>query len=142
MKKKLIKELIKTEALEKLISELSEKGNFEVLGWLSRMLQNLMMPFVDIFEKNGYIHVVADLPGFKAEDIDIIAKEDEKKIIISGNRQKETFDLIEDGRATEFERTIHLPAKIDGKGTAELEEGILEIKLNKKSSHESQIEVK
>lgn len=142
MKKKILLEALRSDSLKKIIDDLTEKEDFELIGWVSRKLQGILMPFIDIYEEEGFFVVVADLPGFSRENLEIEVVEGEKKIHLVGEREKKITDYIEEGRAMKFEKDIRLPNEVTGEGEAKYENGVLTIKVNKKEMNSEKIKVK
>jgi HSP20 family protein len=93
------------------------------------------MPKMDIFEKEDKFVVKAELPGIKAEDIDISVTGDmltikaEKK---SESEVKEENYYRREASYGSFARSIRLPSSVNvDKITASCEDGVLEIDLPK-----------
>ncbi len=98
-------------------------------GWLGGTLS----PMVDVSETENAIDVQVDLPGMKAEEIDIQVHNNQ--LTIKGERQEEkeekgrTFHRIE-RRSGTFARVITLPAEVDeNKVDAQYKDGVLKITL-------------
>lgn len=92
-------------------------------------------PAVDIYETEREVVVLAELPGVKQDDIEVMI--DNNYLVIRGQRkeavprEKKTYYQLEIHRGP-FERRILLPTRIDHKRTkATHEDGILEIILAK-----------
>ncbi len=90
-------------------------------------------PPVDIYEEDGKLIIVADIPGFKKDEIKVQFKGDQ--LIISGERkhkeeiQEEKYYRFERYFDT-FSRTIKLPVEVDiKKAQAKFKEGTLTITL-------------
>lgn len=132
---------------------LSRRGRFENL--LSRMFDEGdeawiggdLAPTVDLSETDKEVDVRMDLPGMKAEDIDIQVHHD--MLTVKGERKEETeekgrtFHRVE-RRSGSFVRTISLPCEVDDdKVNAEYKDGVLSIKMPKcKGSQAKKITVK
>ncbi len=92
-------------------------------------------PAVNMWQGEHSIALTAELPGFKADDIDIQVKED--TLTISGQRsapevgEKAVWHLRE--RPTgKFARTIRLPFRVDAESVeARFRDGVLEIELQR-----------
>ena len=88
------------------------------------------LPRVDIVDRDKEVVVRAELPGFKADEIDVSISDNLLTIKGSSRQEKE-----EDGEyhrkeiSTSFlTRTVALPADVDGdKAKAKLEDGVLEV---------------
>lgn len=141
MRKKLLLEMLDSDSIKNILNNLSENQDFEVLGWISRKIQSLITPFIDIYEENDFLMIVVDVPGYQKSDLDIEVFEGDNEIKISGVREKKMKDYIEDGRAREFEKKIKLPYDIEGRGKASLSEGVLEIKLEKEEKESTKVEI-
>jgi len=91
------------------------------------------MPVVDVYEKDGSLHVRAELPGLKQEDVDIEVGDD--GLTISGEKKEEKE--IKEGKYYRSERSygkflrrIPLPKTADAdKAQAHFKDGVLEIDL-------------
>jgi len=106
----------------------------------------IVVPSVDVFERQGEIVVKADIPGVEKENIDItITKE---HLTIKGEVKKEEEVKQEDYYSLErsfgsFSRMIQLPPEADGsKAKASFKNGVLEVVFPKKEeSKQSEIKV-
>jgi HSP20 family protein len=114
---------------------------FPDMGWT---------PMVDLVDRKNHFILRADLPGLKKEEIKISVSED-NLLTITGETKRSAEDKREDYYRCErcygaFSRTVQLPADvIPEKVEASLNEGILEVKLPKrttKKAKELEIEVK
>jgi HSP20 family protein len=75
-------------------------------------------PLVDVFDEEGSITVIAELPGVKEEEIRLEAKEDILNLETTGERK--------------FAKEIILPAKVDfASRKMNFKNGILEVKFKK-----------
>lgn len=105
--------------------------------WEGQWATQLMSPSLDIAESDGKVDVTMDIPGMKAEDIDIqIAG---NRLTISGERKDEkeekgngkAYHRIE-RHVGQFSRTVTLPCEVDeSKVEATYQNGVLKIKLPK-----------
>ncbi len=75
-------------------------------------------PPIDLYEENGKLILIADIPGFDKSEIKIEAKENE--IIISGERKKKLAEAVPEENVYRFERyfdsfkrVIELPCSIN-----------------------------
>jgi HSP20 family protein len=90
-------------------------------------------PSVDVSDKDDKIEVVAELPGMKEDDVEVML--DENVLTLRGERRDERED--EDNRFSErfygrFERRIPLPHDIDEDNVkADFDKGELTISLPK-----------
>ncbi|MEJ2412123.1 MAG: Hsp20/alpha crystallin family protein [Anaerolineales bacterium] len=93
----------------------------------------LSFPAINIWTGEDEMLVSAELPGIKADDIDLNITAD--SLVLSGERKLETLD--EDARYHrqersfgKFNRSLQLPFMVDpGKAKAVFKNGILEISL-------------
>ena len=109
-------------------------------------MTSLTVP-IDMYEKNGDFVIRTELPGLKAEDIDISI--DDSSLTIKGEfeREKEEQDdnmLFQELRYGKFQRTVNLPSQVDSDHIdAAFEEGVLKVTLPKtEESKPKQISVK
>lgn len=93
------------------------------------------VPELDVYEDENNIMVSADLPGMKAEDIDISVAGN--TLSISGEKKKEeekkgrNYYRLEKSYGS-FSRRIELPSAVDSKKiSATYKDGVLEITLPK-----------
>ena len=114
--------------LEGLVGRLFEDGDE---GWLG----GAMVPSVDLSETDGEIDVTMDLPGMKADEIDIQVHNN--LLTIRGERKQETeekdrtFHRIE-RRTGSFSRTVSLPSEVDEETVdASYKDGVLKIRMPK-----------
>jgi HSP20 family protein len=90
-------------------------------------------PAIDVFEKDGQLHVRAEVPGMAPEDIQIEVAED--ALLISGEKKEEKEVKEENYYRSErsygkFTRRIPLPRTADtDKANARFKDGVLEIDM-------------
>lgn len=102
---------------------------------LSRRLQGIGGPALEFKDNETAYELVAEVPGLKAEDIEI--KIAEGVLRISGERKeeregKENGFLFSERHYGHFERSIQLPAGVDeDKITATARDGLLTVALPK-----------
>ncbi len=100
------------------------------------MTMGMVVPKVDMFERNGSLVLKADIPGVAKEDIDISITKD--ALTIKGKIRKEKELNEEDCYSLErengtFMRTLPISHEIEtDKATASYKNGVLEIVLPKK----------
>ena len=81
-----------------------------------RSLRGAWVPAINILEQDGAVLITADLPGLKAEDVEVTV--DEGTLTIRGERkldeasEGETYHRVE-RHYGEFERSFNLPTSID-----------------------------
>ncbi len=120
-------------ALQRQLNQLFDEG---VLTTSERDLQKpSFTPSAELYETDEAVILKLELPGIKAEDVDIQATKE--AVYISGERKQETTSE-ENGvtrsefRYGKFSRSIGLPALIDNtKISAEYKDGILNLTLPK-----------
>jgi HSP20 family protein len=90
-------------------------------------------PAVDIFEHDGALHLKAELPDMKREDIDVSVEN--STLTIRGERKRssevkeEKFHRIERAYGS-FSRSFSLPSTVDvAKIVAEYKDGVLAVRL-------------
>lgn len=102
-------------------------------GWGVRRAE--FLPAVDVHETEAEIVVTAEVPGLKAEEVDISISNDvltirgEKK----GEREEKgrNYHVVERSYGS-FHRSVPLPAAVDSeKATASCKEGVLTVSLPK-----------
>jgi HSP20 family protein len=91
---------------------------------------------VDIWETPDHLHVEAELPGFKREEIDVLLENQVLTITAErkADEQAQQRDwLLNERRAVRFSRSFSLPPTVDeSKCEAKYENGVLLIALNKR----------
>jgi HSP20 family protein len=105
------------------------------------------IPPVDIFEDKDAIYALAELPGVKAEDVQLHVENN--ILTLTGERKFEKDDKREGFRRIErsygtFTRSFALPNSVAGDQVqAELNDGVLTVKIPKKTEVQpKRIEVK
>ena len=127
-------------SLENLMGRLFDEGEE---GWFG----GAMIPSVDVSETDKTVDVRVDLPGMKAEEIDIQVHNN--LLTIRGERQEESeerdrkFHRVERRTGT-FSRTVSLPSEIDqDQIDAAYKDGVLTIAMPKaKAAQAKKISVK
>ena len=97
----------------------------------------LWMPAVDVRETNDGIHVTAELPGLRSEDVTVTLENG--VLSISGEKKQEVQEGKEEGnyylferRYGRFERSFALPRTVDAdRIKARFDDGILTVTLPK-----------
>lgn len=93
---------------------------------------SMWSPQIEVYEKDGKIHVCADLPGLDKKDVHVELQDN--VLTIEGERRSEKSD--EKGSWSErsygrFFRSIPLPENVDAeKADAKFENGVLEITID------------
>ncbi len=99
------------------------------------------VPAMDIHEETDKFIIRGDLPGLKAEDIDIVVENN--KLTVKGERKFESRVNSEFGGRFEraegqFQRTFRLSDKVDSDGiSASSRDGVLEIVIKKHDTVQS-----
>lgn len=113
-------------------------------GIATREETRFMVPPVDIYETEGSLHVIVDLPTVQKKDVDI--KVDQDILTIKGKvRYNQPKDLVrEEFRLLDFFRQFQLSEEVDReKISAESGNGVLTITLPKaEKAKPQQIQVK
>ena len=93
------------------------------------------MPAMDVYETEDKLVVTVDLPGLKAEDVEV--QVEDSTLTVNGKRgfssevKEEHYHRIE-RRYGAFSRAVTLPPQIDaGKVAARFEDGVLTIEVPK-----------
>jgi HSP20 family protein len=100
-----------------------------------RMVTEAWLPEVDLFEREGKLVLRADVPGMKAEDIDVTVAGD--MLTVSGKREeekevKEENYYCSERSSGEFSRTIRLPEGTTAEAIeATYKDGVLEVTVPK-----------
>lgn len=90
------------------------------------------VPAINAWQDDNALHVEAELPGYRMEDVDILAEDD--TLTIRGTRQIATPEgatVLRGERASgSFERTLTLPVPINVEAvSASLRDGVLRVTL-------------
>jgi HSP20 family protein len=128
-----------TQAIARRAYELFElrggREGYDLEDWL-RASAELLRPLpIEIRDKDDQLEVVAEVPGFKAEEIEVSAEH--SRLVLSGKTEKTAErkkgqTLYSERHAESFLRTFDLPAQVDPDRTrASLRDGMLTITLNK-----------
>lgn len=104
----------------------------------------LSMP-VDVIEEEDKIKILADLPGFKKEDIEVYFEDGD--LVIKAERKTEEEEkgkdyLRRERRYGMFVRRVAIPSEIDRANVkAKYNNGVLEITLTKKETPKTKIAI-
>jgi HSP20 family protein len=94
-----------------------------------------IMPVVDLYQTDDEVVVKANLPGLKADDVQISVTSDVLTLrgeFKSESEQKEATYHILERRSGSFERSVMLPVDVQTeKAKADFEDGVLTISLPK-----------
>ncbi len=103
----------------------------------------IFSPPVELWEKEGDIHLKVQLPGIKKEDIDIEVSENSIKIKAETKEEKEETEkniYRSEFRYGRFMRTIPLPEEVDcDEAEAKFKDGVLCISVPKTQKEEKEI---
>ena len=93
------------------------------------------MPAMDVYETDENVVVTVELPGIKAEDVEVSVED--ATLTVSGTREfssevtEESYHRIE-RRYGSFSRAVSLPPQVDtGKVEARFEDGVLTVEVPK-----------
>jgi HSP20 family protein len=123
------------EELDRLWDSLGGRGSL-IPPYFSRVAS---LPPVDVFEKDGQVHVRAEVPGMKESDVHIEVTEN--GILITGEKREEKEIKEENYFRSErsygrFSRNVALPPNADvDQATARFADGVLEIDMPLKSGN-------
>ena len=102
-------------------------------GWLTSEI-GLRVP-VDMYDSNGELVIQADLPGLKAEDVDVSISNDTLTIKGEYEAEEERDEEnvhIQERRYGKFQRAIRLPSNVNAEAAeANFEDGVLRLTLPK-----------
>jgi HSP20 family protein len=91
-------------------------------------------PVVDIFETDGAIHLVADMPGVNGDRVDIDVRDGKLKIVgnVEPPAEESERPLLREYENGRYERVFSVSDKIDVPGiTASMKDGVLRLELPK-----------
>lgn len=119
--------------IERLFDRMSEQ--FETLEPADLGVAGGHLP-VDVYDQDDTVVVVADLPGYDSDNIDVTLPDD-RTLRVSAER--ETSEAVEEAgktvrteRRESASRSVRLPAEVDAEGTsARYENGVLTVTLTK-----------
>jgi HSP20 family protein len=111
----------------------SQQGGWDV-GEYGENLPSMWSPHIEVCERDGKLHIEADLPGMKRDDVQVRVEQDQ--VIIQGERRHEQKQERRGYYRSErsygnFYRTIPLPegANADS-ATATFRDGVLEVDVD------------
>ena len=123
--------------LQNELNRFFEPGSFPLRDGDNGLSASDWVPSVDIKENEKEFFIHADVPGVKADDIDVSMENG--ILTIKGHRESETQQEKENYRRVErfsgtFLRRFTLPDTVDPDGvTAKTQDGVLEIRVPKSS---------
>ena len=100
-------------------------------------------PQLDVTDTDKEVRICAELPGIEAKDLDVNVTDD--TLTISGEKRSERSSDEKGRHWTEcsygsFERTVPLPAEVDGdKAKTEFKNGVLRITLPKREGGKARV---
>lgn len=99
---------------------------------------NIVAPRMDISEDDQAFKVVAEMPGARPEDVEVIVEDDVLTIRAERTQERETnrrnYHLVERSTGV-FQRSLRLPAPADpGKVQATFDNGVLTVSIPKDGS--------
>jgi HSP20 family protein len=114
-------------------------------------LPSMWMPSVEVFERDGKLHVHADLPGMKKEDIKLTVEADQ--LVLQGERRSSHEEGEQQGgyyhserSYGSFYRAVPLPEGVDpAKADASFKDGVLEVVFDaprKQQAQSRQIDIR
>jgi len=112
------------------------------MRWRGERMETVMMPAVDMMEKDDKYIVRAELPGMSKDDLEVSFTGN--NLVIKGERKAEREVREEDYYLSErsygtFHRVITMPSPVDtGKVDAKYENGVLEISVPKAEKEKAQ----
>ena len=100
--------------------------------------ERVMRPAVDIFEDQGGITLMADMPGVSRDTLDI--RIDRETLSIEGRASISTPDDMEalyaDVHSTRYQRSFSLSGELDTDNVeAQLRDGVLTLRIHKRAEH-------
>ena len=127
--------LFSRDPFENLQQEIASLFDRVRVGGNGDLADTAIMPLVDLSENDESFEIRMDMPGIKADEIDIQVAGDTVRITGEHKEEKEergkTYHRIERRRGA-FSRTLALPAAVKEKDvTAECKDGVLRIRLPK-----------
>lgn len=96
----------------------------------TRESERYVTPVVDIYEEEGGLTVVADMPGLEKDDVEISAEKNVLKIVGRARQSMERDWTYQEFVPRSYYREFRLGNKIDQGGIqAEYKNGVLNLKL-------------
>jgi HSP20 family protein len=99
---------------------------------------NILAPRMDISEDEQSFRIVAEMPGARPEDVEVIVDDDVLTVRAERTQERETnrrnYHLVERSTGV-FQRSMRLPAPVDaGKVQATFDNGVLTVTIPKDGS--------
>jgi HSP20 family protein len=132
------------EDMDRLFNQLWSGGRSLMRGGRGGDVQPVWMPQVEVFERDGKLHVHADLPGMKKDDVKLSIEADQ--LVIQGERrssheeggQQAGFYHSERSYGS-FYRAIPLPEGVDtSKADANFKDGVLDVSFDAPKKQQAQ----
>jgi HSP20 family protein len=120
-------------SLRNALDEMLQNSFSRLFGETNQLRSSDLSVPVDMYEKNGDFVIRTDLPGVKADDIDISIRDD--ALTIKGEFEKEKDEERENVHCQEiqygkFQRMVKLPGNVDpDQVDAFFEDGVLRLTL-------------
>ena len=93
-------------------------------------------PPMSVWESHTQIRICVDLPGVSRDQVQVVAQG--KLLLISGQRaitRNDDFRLhSSEAPLGPFRRTVYIPGGMRGEPTAEIKDGVLEVRIQKESN--------
>lgn len=95
---------------------------------------------IDIIDAEEEVHVLADVPGYRTEDIEIEATESSVRITaVRAERDEDDGEIVYRERPSRIDRVVSLPVPLDiERGSAVYEDGVLQVTLPKSTGERRQ----
>ncbi|MBD3337306.1 MAG: Hsp20 family protein [Candidatus Eisenbacteria bacterium] len=86
---------------------------------------------VDMWEEDDSIHVEAEMPGFRKDDVDVVVSGSQLRIRAEREiRGSVGLQYIKERISPTWDRVLNLPSEVDPESaTARLEDGVLHVEL-------------
>ncbi len=104
-------------------------------AWGDEMFKGAFAPAVDMYQEGDNVVVKMEVPGIKAEDVDVSVENDVLTVTAEKKEEKEVKKedyYHKEIREGSFSRSVILPMKVKGdEAKAEVEDGVLKVVLPK-----------
>lgn len=130
-----------------ILDEIDELARDIWTAWRPLVSATSLVPHTEMYEEKDQLVMKTELPGIKAEDLDITLDGDMLRIKAEKKREEAAEDAtyhLHERYYGQYYRSISLPFHVDGdKISAAFDNGVLEIRLPKaEQAKAKQIEVK